>query len=203
MTDAGCMEVWKNLLVLTEKRSLLHSVTCLNIRVLHRLCTEGNQSPKISHRAFQTCLYWKTYPNSCYVSLLTVFHLVYWEATVFILFLNTVCFLFSLFHTRERMCVSVCLSVCYLLTVAVHLSLWIPTSVFSPKRSAEHKYWSLHTWHGFPFLVYTQTDPPLPCWRGLWTALGQWGHLTCRIFYPHNLPLWERPSTWRGEESER
>lgn len=96
-----------------EERRLLRSVTCLNLRVLHRLCTEGNRSPKISHRAFQTCLYWKTYPNSCYVSLLAVFHLFYWEATVFILFLNTVCFLLSLFHTRERMCVSVCLLFTY------------------------------------------------------------------------------------------
>lgn len=42
-----------------------------------------------------------------------------------------------------------------------------------------------------------------PGWRGLWTALGQWSHLTCRIFDPHKLPLWERPSHMkrRGEES--
>lgn len=98
---------------------------------------------------------------------------------------------------------SINLSIC-LSTVAVDLSLWILLSC-SQQNTQQNINTGLFICD-MASLFWCRAHPLIlsPGWRGLWTALGQWGHLTCRIFDPHKLPLWERPSHMerRGERDK-
>lgn len=175
----------------SEERRLRRSVSCLSPDVLSELWTEGTL--KISHRAFKTCLCWI---SQFLFRHITFFNLFYWEAAGFDLCLIITCndhlHSFSLFCTTESM-----YFICLLFT---HVS-----SLSASLLQCSHQNAQLNINTGFcihdtaSLFWCTPSDPPLLCWRA---ALGQWGHLTCRIVDPHNLPLWERPSSWRGEQSE-
>lgn len=101
-----------------EERRLLRSVTCLNLKVFHRLCTEGNRSP-MEHLRYPIELF----KHACTGKLTPIsvmsHYLQYFICLIgkqLFLFLNyvyvlSVCFLSSLLYTIERMRVSICLSV--------------------------------------------------------------------------------------------
>lgn len=91
----------------------------------------------------RSCLYWKTYPKK------KLFYLIF-----DLLVCTYVCFI----PLKGCVYLSVRLLFTYSICPSVSLD---PTLVFSLKCSAEHKYWSLHTWLGFPFLVYTHWSSSL------------------------------------------